>query len=306
MLDRRANAGRRSPWALAATLVVIIGLSGRAVAADWGDFSPTSFKIYSEDGSQVVGNSHYFVERLGPGELRLHGENHYLNGQHDVELDTLEINPGEEIPRLRSFSHVFYEPDGSRFIAGTADVKTGEGLCVTKEHGAESRYTGKFDFPPDTYAGASLLIPIEHALRKGISAPIRMHFFDCTPKPRLLTIEATPNNISPGWEFYPGRLIEVQAKPDLGWLDLIAAPFLPTMHAWFNPAEGFSYVGGGINRYFYGKAHVMLVKLKPGEELTAPEGARAASASDAPLPELGTDGAAGPAPDHQAAPPSER
>ena len=256
---------------------------------------------------QVVGKSHFFVERLGSGELKLHGENHYLNGQYDIELDTLEINPGEEIPRLKSFSHVFYQPGGSRFIVGEADLKTGETACVTEEDGKQSRYTDNLDFPPDTYAGASILIPIEHALRAGVTAPIRMHFFDCTPKPRVLTIEAAPNRESPGWQYYPGQLIEVQAKPDLGWLDLIAAPFLPTMHAWFNPAEGFSYVGGGINRYFYSKAHVMLVKLKPGGEISAPEGAQAASASEVPGPNA--DGAAGHAPapsatpgDHQAAP----
>jgi hypothetical protein len=307
MLDRRANVGRLCPWALAAMLAAIIGLSGRAGAADWGDFPPTSFNIYSPDGSQVIGKSHFFVERVGSGVLKLHGENHYLNGQYDVELDTLEINPGEEIPRLTSFSHVFYQADGSRFIAGTADVKTGEGVCVTKERGPERRYTEQFDFPPDTYAGASMLIPIEHALRSGIRTPFRMHLFDCTPRPKLLLIEATPNVASPGWQYYPGQLIEVQAKPDLGWIDLLAAPFLPTMHAWFDPAEGFSYVGGGINRYFYSTAHVMLVKVKPGEEVTAPEVAHAAA--DARLPAVSTDGAAAPAPmpstalpDHQAAP----
>lgn len=307
MLDRRVNAGRLWSWALAAGLAVIIGLSGHASAATWADFPPTSFKIYSADGSQVIGKSHFFIERERAGVLKLHGENHYLNGQYDLELDTLEINPGEAIPRLTSFSHVFYQADGSSFIAGTANLKTGESTCATKELGPERKYTEKFDFPPDTYAGASILLPIEHALRGGIREPIRMHLFDCTPKPRLLTIEATPNAAKPGWPYYPGQLIEVQAKPDLGILDLIAAPFLPTMHAWFDPAEGFSYVGGGINRYFYSKAHVLLVKVKPDEEVTAPEVAHAAS--DAGSPAAGTDTAAAPAlmpapavPDPQAAP----
>jgi hypothetical protein len=294
MLDRRASTGRRNSWALVAALAALIGLSGQAGAADWADFPPTSFKIHSADGSQVIGKSHFFVERLGPGELRLHGENHYFTGQYDIELDTMEINPGEEIPRLKSFSHIFYQLDGSRFIAGTADVKTGETVCLTKEQGPERRYTAKLDFPPDTYAGASLLIPIEHALRKGVRGPIRMHFFDCTPQPRILTIEATPNPASPRWDFYPGALIEVVAKPDLGWLDIIAAPFLPTTHAWFDPAHGFSYVGGGINRYFYGKSHVMLVKVKPGEQIATPAGAR--PASDTMPAQAAVDGAARPAP----------
>jgi hypothetical protein len=290
-MDRRVNAWRLCSWAVAAALSAMIGFAGRSAAADWADFPPTSFKIYSEDGSQMVGHSRYFVERLGSGQLRLHGENHYLNGQHDIELDTLALNPGEEVPRLRNFSHVFYKPDGSLFISGTANMQTGEATCTTEERGQSRSYSDQLEFPADTYAGASILIPIEHALRSGVTTPVRMHFFDCTPKPRLLTIEATPNRSGAGWQYYPGQLVEVLAKPDLGWLDLIAAPFLPTMHAWFNPAEGFSYVGGGINRYFYSKAHVMLVKTRPGEEIAAPEGARSASVSEPP-----SDGVAAPAP----------
>ncbi|HTW86797.1 MAG TPA: hypothetical protein VMD75_02215 [Candidatus Binataceae bacterium] len=292
MLDRRVNAGRLWSWAVAATLAVLIGLSGRVSAATWGDFPPTSFKIYSPDGSQVIGTSRFFVEREGSGVLKLHGENHYRTGQYDIEIDTLEINPGEAIPRLVDFSHVFYQPDGARFIAGNANLKTGEVTCMTKELGPERIYTDKLDFPPDTYAGASILIPIEYSLHRGIREPIRMHLFDCTPKPKLLTIEATPNTGKSGWPYYPGQLIEVEAKPDLGILDLIAAPFLPTMHAWFNPAQDFSYVGGGINRYFYSKEHVLLVKLKPNEEITTPEVAHAAS--DAGSPAAGNDTAAAP------------
>jgi hypothetical protein len=290
-MDRRANARRLCSWALIAMLCSMIGLAGRASAADWADFPPTSFKIYSEDGSEVVGQSHYFVERLGSGQLRLHGDNHYLNGQRDIELDTMELKPGEPVPRLKHFSHVYYKPDGSLFIAGTADLRSGAASCTDEENGQSQRYIDQFDFPPDTYAGASILIPIEHALRSGVTVPVRMHFFDCTPKPKLLVIEASPNRSGPGWQYYPGQLVEVLAKPDLGWLDLIAAPFLPTMHAWFNPAEGFSYVGGGINRYFYSKAHVMLVKQKPGEEISAPSGARSAIASEPP-----SDGDAAPTP----------
>jgi hypothetical protein len=277
-------------------LPAIIGVASRALCAEWADFPPTSFKIYSEDGNQIVGRSHYSVERLDKDRLRLRGENHYLNGQSDIELDTLELNPNEPIPLLKEFSHVFYNQDGSVFISGIANLRTGEAVCVN----GGARSAAQIDFPPDTYAGASILIPIVHALRSGVSAPIRMHFFDCTPKPKLITIEATQNRSSPSWQYYPGQLVEVQAKPDLGWLDLLAAPFLPTMHAWFNPAEGFNYVGGGINRYFYSRAHVMLVKLKRGEDLASPAGTRAANAAEP----AASDGITVPesAPVHPAAP----
>jgi len=293
MLDCWANTGRLGPWAMAVAFAVMVGLSGRAVAAEWADFPPTSFKIYSQEGGGLLGTSRYFVEHLGPGEYRLHGNNHYLNGQYDIELDTLVIDPGERVPRLKSFSHVFYKPDGTILVAGHAEIKSGgEAVCVANEQGKEVRYAQQFDFPPDTYAGAAVLIPIIHALRKGVTAPFEMHFFDCTPKPRIVTIQATPTSAGTGWLHYPegqGHLIEVQIKPDLGWLDLLAAPFLPVTHSWFNPAEGFTYVGGGINRYFYSPQHVTMVKVKPGQELAAPGGPRVASA--APSPGVGSDDA---------------
>ncbi|MBF6568009.1 MAG: hypothetical protein IVW54_03925 [Candidatus Binataceae bacterium] len=280
-------SGRRSALAIAMVLAVTwVSFSSRALAANWIDFPSTDFTIYTEDTKQVIGHSRYYLERVGPNEARLRGDNHYLDGEYDDEIDTLAFKPGAALPQLTHFSHVYYKSDGSILVAGTADLKTGQAVCVDNEPGGQPKTEAKLDFPPDTYAGASMLIPIEQALRAGRSDPIVMHFFDCTPKPRLLTIRAdiTANQ---RWALYRGKLIEIEAKPDLGWIDLVAAPFLPTTHAWFEPADTFSYVGGGINRYFYSKTHVLLVKKplapEPGKSDAAgrPQGKESPSASAA-------------------------
>jgi hypothetical protein len=51
-------------------------------------------------------------------------------------------------------------------------------------------------------------------------------------------------------------------RPDLGALNLLIAPFLPTMDAWFNPHDNWSYVGGEFDRYFRGP-HVLTVRVPP-------------------------------------------
>jgi hypothetical protein len=53
-------------------------------------------------------------------------------------------------------------------------------------------------------------------------------------------------------------------RPDLGALNLLIAPFMPTMDAWFNPAENWNYVGGEFDRYFRGP-HVLTVQVPPAK-----------------------------------------
>jgi hypothetical protein len=45
-------------------------------------------------------------------------------------------------------------------------------------------------------------------------------------------------------------------------LNLLIAPFLPTMDAWFSPADNWNYVGGEFDRYFRGP-HVLTVRVPP-------------------------------------------
>jgi hypothetical protein len=128
-------------------------------------------------------------------------------------------------------------------------------------------------FPGDTYAGAALLIPITRALNLGIGGTIEMHAFDCAPKPTLIALKV--NTVSASWPRYPGNLVLAEAAPDLGFFTFIAAPFLPKVHAWFDPKEDFLYVGGEIHHYLFGDARIVLVKSGPP-----------ASAASAPSPTI--------------------
>jgi hypothetical protein len=66
------------------------------------------------------------------------------------------------------------------------------------------------------------------------------------------------------WPLYAGDLIRLDMRPDLGALNLLIAPFMPTMDAWFNPAENWDYVGGEFDRYFRGP-HVLTVQVPPAK-----------------------------------------
>jgi hypothetical protein len=58
------------------------------------------------------------------------------------------------------------------------------------------------------------------------------------------------------------RSFPTRYAADLGALNLLIAPFLPTMDAWFSPADNWNYVGGEFDRYFRGP-HVLTVRVSP-------------------------------------------
>jgi len=55
-------------------------------------------------------------------------------------------------------------------------------------------------------------------------------------------------------------LVRLDMQPDLGVLNLLLAPFMPKMDAWFNPNDNWNYVGGEFDRYFRGP-HVLTVRV---------------------------------------------
>ena len=78
------------------------------------------------------------------------------------------------------------------------------------------------------------------------------------PGPRIFSVGASLADRSEHWPLYPGDLVRLDMRPDLGPLNLILAPFMPTMDAWFNPTDDWNYVGGEFDRYFRGP-HVLTV-----------------------------------------------
>jgi hypothetical protein len=98
-------------------------------------------------------------------------------------------------------------------------------------------------------------------LRHG-SREIRFHAFACAPGPEIFSVKASLPVQSERWRFYSGDLFRLDMRPDLGALNLLIAPFLPTMDAWFSPADNWNYVGGEFDRYFRGP-HVLTVRVPP-------------------------------------------
>lgn len=255
---------RNRRWAsglLAALAFVVLSLGGAAparCAETFLHFPPTSFDILSPETGQVIGHGKYIVEPITAGAV-LKGESHYLNGDYDVEEDRMAITTDSPVPALVSFRHTFYGKDGSVEREGRADIRTGTGWCEATEDGRRKIENDKFDFPSDTYAGASVLIPIQNYLKNGeTSAPLHMHVFNCIPGPKLLEIQAGCGGDSRRFP-YPGALVPVKVTPDFGFWNAFLSPFIPKITAWFDPGTGWDFVGGSLDRYYRGPK-VTLVK----------------------------------------------
>ena len=88
------------------------------------------------------------------------------------------------------------------------------------------------------------MIPIQDFLRagdKGASRPL--HVFNCAPGPKIFAISV---NIDPGnavWTAYGAEAMRVEVRPDFGWLNFFVAAFVPKLHAWFDPNDGWAFVG---------------------------------------------------------------
>ncbi|MGH7907129.1 MAG: hypothetical protein ACREP6_10915 [Candidatus Binataceae bacterium] len=265
-------------------ILAMIPSAAAAAAQSLLNFPPTRFKIYNDAGTRVIGNGEYRLEPAPSGEAYIHGEDHYKNGEYDIEDDILKLHPNGRLPTLTSFRHTFYHPDGSTMLLASIDVKTGKASCIDfGPKGAKSTVTLKP--PADTYAGAALLVPISEALRMKRPGPIALHVFDCIPAPKVIALSAYATGRHQ-WSFYPGKLVQMEAKPELGWLDLLVAPFVPRVHAWFDPAQDYDYVGGRIHRYLYGNEHVVLVKTEADRAAAAKNVARISKPSDGAQPPL--------------------
>jgi hypothetical protein len=52
-------------------------------------------------------------------------------------------------------------------------------------------------------------------------------------------------------------------QPDLGWLGVLIAPFIPKVEAWFDPADKWNYIGGTFDRFYKGE-HILTVRTRIG------------------------------------------
>jgi hypothetical protein len=251
-IDPSLNAWRRL---LSGTFAAAFMLAAYSAVAG-ADSSALQFKILSADGSQTIGYTRFTVSRKDSVQ-EIKGETRYLDGESDKEDVHLYAEPGTDDPRLDNYEHSFFNADGTLHMVDGLDAKSGVASCTTYTPGATKVRKIRLDVPRDSFAGSSGLMMMAESLRHGIRE-IRFHAFACAPGPEMFAVRAERPDQSEHWLHYPGDLFRLDMKPDLGALNLLIAPFLPTMDAWFNPGDNWNYVGGEFDRYFRGP-HVLTV-----------------------------------------------
>ncbi len=253
------NRGRKSGWIVAAIAVAVtIACARPALSASELSFPPTNFAILNPKTGVTMGRARYRVESTADGGT-LRGENGYFDGQTDVETAHIQLAADGQL-KLTEFDHTFYNPDKSILKRAHMDLKSGAGTCIDNSGGQKIEQSEVLTIPNDTWAGASIVIPIQNFLRagdKGISRPL--HVFSCAPSPKIFAISV---DIDPGpavWTTYGAEAMRVQVPPDFGLLNFVVAAFVPKLHAWFDPHDGMAFVGDEAARYYKGDP-IMLVK----------------------------------------------
>lgn len=232
-------------------------------------FPPTNFKIINPDTGATIGQSQYSIENVADGAI-VHGASHFSDGQSDVETGRL-LGVGDGLPKLVEFDHTFFSADGSVVERAHLDLRSGAATCTHTASGVRSDTTASLQFPDDTWAGASVVIPIQHFLRTSNRDLPSLHVFNCAPEPKIFAISLQTDPGPAVWTPYGGSALRVEVRPDFGWLNLIVTAFVPKLHIWFDPGNQWTFVGDEAARFYHG-TKIMLVK----------------SHVDAPAPQLGT------------------
>jgi hypothetical protein len=272
--QRRTNASLHlgSGWVrlfLAISSIFAFSLSTAIAYADTFDFPASDFKIMDAHGTQVIGHGHYEVSRGSNGYATAFGEDRFNDGEYDFERDKLELRSDDQVPRMVTFEHTFYNANGTLQRVNRANLETGTTSCIQYENGQPVAHNAVLQFPPDTYAGAAIVIPLKVDLLSGRKNEIVLHDFNCIPGPKILKVKA---NLQPPseWAHFQGKVVRVDIKPDFGWLNLVAALLVPQIHAWFSPSDGWRFVGGKFTRFYKGPEIVLALVSKPEHRATNP------------------------------------
>ncbi len=224
------------------------------------DFPPTDFKLLSADGSVVIGRAHFKMAARSSGRALVQGEYQYTNGEYDIDEDWLEIRADAYLPTLLSYRHAFFHADGSLDRVNEADLKSGRASCSIYVNGEAKTLNAKLTFPADTYAGPAVTLPIRNFIRRGSAESAEFRDFSCAPGPKVYLVKTSIERPAQ-WTLYPGKLVQVDIKPDFGLLDILVAPFLPKIRLWFDPAKDFELVGAESARYYRGLNFIMVREL---------------------------------------------
>ncbi|HKV55727.1 MAG TPA: hypothetical protein VJN94_13925 [Candidatus Binataceae bacterium] len=248
---------RRTVGVLAAAVLWLAMQFSSAARAAPLNFPRATFEVLNAAQTEVIGRSDFALSQRSDGLLIGHGEAHFKDGESDTEYDTLRPVPGSQSAEMLTLERWFYNADGSPQRHSTADFRTGQAACTEYVKGKADTKSATLKFPAGSYAGSAIILPLQEYLAGGGTGPIELHAFNCVPGPRVFAVKAEPK--PPGaWLRYPGQTVEVDIKPDFGFLNFIVAPFLPELHAWFEPSKDWLFVGGQFSRYYKGQQIVLV------------------------------------------------
>jgi hypothetical protein len=222
------------------------------------DFLATNLTIFSPTGRQIIGHGRYSSSKSDSTDL-IRGENKYLDGARDVELDHLKPGDSGEAPTLMRHEYSSFNADGSPQFVESFDPVSGAASCAENVNGTAQVHQATLDVPSDTYAGATQMMFITARLRQGQLETIKFHSFNCAPTPKILLISVSVPTEREEWPMYPGKLVKLELQPDFGWLSILFAPFLPKIYAWFDPNDNWNYVGALYDRFYKGP-HILTVR----------------------------------------------
>ena len=240
---------RGSPFTSALAALLALALYGSARAASLLDGGPIDYTIMSRDGRSVLGHGRYTIDREKDA-IVLSGESRYDSGEYDVETATLSPGFAGTLPTLEKFDRTFYSAAGTLTRAAHADLTTAYASCT--QAGANPEPAQTLDFPSDTWAGASVLVPIQRFLQSGGEGNLSLNVFNCTSKPGIYAVTVTVASQASGWPWSPTDAVQVEVKPHFGWFDVFIEPWVPKLNAWFDPGTGWSFQGVAIARYYKG------------------------------------------------------
>jgi hypothetical protein len=172
--------------------VVALWLSAAMAHAGPFDFPPSDFNIMDADGVQVIGHGHYEVTPDGKGYETAFGEDRFNDGEYDIERDKLELHGDDQVPRMITFEHTFFNANGTLQRVSKANLQAGLTSCIQYENSQAVTHSTVLQFPPDTFAGAAIIIPLKGYLLQGKKNGIVLHDFNCIPGPEILKVKANP------------------------------------------------------------------------------------------------------------------
>jgi len=243
---------------LCGAFMLALACSRPVFAAEVLNFPPSDFDILNADTGQLIGHGHYTVDQTA-GSLILRGENRYLNGEYDTEEDKLTTAGDSPLPTLISFHHDFFNADGSPSIVARLDTETGLAVCGKAVAGKLEIASEQLKILDHTYAGASVLLPIQQLVSRGDhSGILELHVFNCAPTPKLIAVDVKPAARAQAWADYPGELERIDIKPNLGFWTVVVQPFIPKLAAWFDPSQNTLLVGAQLQRSYRGTKIILV------------------------------------------------